>query len=132
MKIARKSLIGLVALGSALVMPMAFAQSETAPTATQDPAAQSAAPTGQTAAPTDQSTAPADQTAAPGADAKKVTWADLDADKDGTLSKSEAAPLASLSQVFDEADSDANGKLTADEYKAYVAKNNGAATDSQG
>ncbi len=123
MKNARKSLIGLVALGSALVMPMAFAQSETAPTATQDPAAQSAPPA-------DQGAAPAAATPTP--DAKKVTWADLDADKDGTLSKTEAAPLASLSQVFDQADSDANGKLTADDYKAYVAKNSGGATDPQG
>ena len=121
MKNARKSLIGLVALGSALVMPMAFAQSDT-PTATQDPAAQSAPPA-------DQGAAPAAATPTP--DAKKVTWADLDADKDGTLSKTEAAPLASLSQVFDQADSDADGKLTADEYKAYVAKAGGA-TDPQG
>lgn len=122
MKNARKSLIGLVALGSALVMPMAFAQSEAAPAATQDPAAQSASPAEQGAAPA---------AATPTPDAKKVTWADLDADKDGTLSKTEAAPLASLSQVFDQADSDADGKLTADEYKAYVAKAGGA-TDPQG
>jgi len=115
MKNAQKSLIGLVALGSALVMPIAFAQSETAPTAT----------------PTEQTAAPAEQ-AAPSADAKKVTWADLDADKDGSLSKTEAAPLASLSQVFDQADTDADGKLTADEYKAYVAKNGKGPSDKQG
>jgi hypothetical protein len=123
MKNANKTLIGLVALGSALVMPMAFAQSETAPTATQD--------TTQSAPPAEQSTAPTEQ-AAPAAAAKQVTWADLDADKDGSLSKTEAAPLQSLSQVFDQADSDADGKLTADEYKAYVAKNSSGSPDPQG
>jgi len=123
MKNAHKSLIGLVALGSALVMPLAFAQSDTASTPAQD-STQSATPADQYAAPTQQ--------AAPTADAKKVTWADLDADKDGSLSKTEAAPLASLSQVFDQADTDADGKLTADEYKAYVAKNGKGPSDKQG
>jgi EF hand len=127
MKNANKTLIGLVALGSALVMPMAFAQSETAPTATQD-TTQSATPAEATPA---EAAAPAAQ-AAPEAAAKQVTWADLDADKDGSISKTEATPLQSLSQVFDQADADANGKLTADEYKAYVAKNGNGGSDKQG
>ncbi|MEP6633549.1 MAG: EF-hand domain-containing protein [Luteimonas sp.] len=120
MKNAHKSLI-LIALGSALAMPVAFAQDAAAK---QD--SMQAAPT------TTEQAPPAAEQAAPANDAKKVTWADLDADKDGSLSKSEAAQLASLSQVFDQADTDANGKLTADEYKAFVAKNGNSATDKQG
>ena len=60
------------------------------------------------------------------ADARKVTWSDLDADKDGKLSKTEVAPIDSLSQSFDAADSDKDGALTTDEYKAYLAARGGA------
>ena len=52
---------------------------------------------------------------------KKVTWSELDADGDGSLSKTEAEPIESLSQAFDSADTDKDGMLTADEYKAYLA-----------
>lgn len=59
--------------------------------------------------------------AEPAQPANKVTWSELDADKDGALSKTEAAPVDSLSQAFDSADGDKDGSLTADEYKAYLA-----------
>jgi hypothetical protein len=49
------------------------------------------------------------------------TWASVDTDADGTISKTESAANAGLAQVFDQADADKDGKLTADEYKAYVA-----------
>lgn len=68
--------------------------------------------------------------AAPASTARQVTWTDLDADKDGTLSKTEVTPLPSLSQVFDQADADADSKLTADEYKAYVAKSGNTGSGS--
>jgi hypothetical protein len=102
-------LSGLIALGAALAMPVAFAQDAT-PT---DPAAQ-AAPT---AAP------------APAAEPKQVTWADLDTDKNGSLSKAEVATVPELAQSFDAADANADGQLTAEEYKAHAAKASGAATD---
>ncbi|MEP6908618.1 MAG: EF-hand domain-containing protein, partial [Pseudoxanthomonas sp.] len=51
----------------------------------------------------------------------------VDADKDGAISKQEASSNAGLSQVFDQADGNADGKLTADEYKAFVSKNYGDA-----
>jgi hypothetical protein len=105
------------ALGAALAMPMAFAQ--TAPTTDDAAAPQSTAP---------QSTAPAAQ--APTAEPKQVTWADLDTDKDGSLTKTEVATVPALSQVFDQADADADGKLTADEYKAFAAKDAGGAAGS--
>jgi len=105
----RKPLVAAAALVAILSAPLAFAQSAT-PEA-QDPAAASAA-------------APAS-----GAPAKK-SWSDVDTDKNGSLSKSEASSVPALSQVFDQADADADGALTADEYKAYVAKAQGGAAGS--
>ena len=102
MKHARKPLFGLIALSAALAMPAAFAQD--ASTAAQDPA-----------------TAP--QPAAQ-PESQSLTWADLDVDGNGTLSKVEAGNVQSLAQVFDDADADKNGELTPDEYKAFVAKAN--------
>jgi len=129
MKNARKPLIGLVALGAALVMPLAFAQSEPT-TATQDPTAQDPAATAATQDAATQAT-PTDQ-AAPAAEPKQMTWADVDTDKNGSISKDESAQLASLAQVFDDADGDKNGELTPDEYKAFVAQNSTPTGDSGG
>ncbi|WP_242108988.1 EF-hand domain-containing protein [Luteimonas aquatica] len=114
MNLVRKSLSGLVAFGAVLAMPLAFAQS--APTTSTDPAAAQATPPTTTTQNAEPSAQP------PGAQPKQVTWADLDADKDGNLSKQEVTTVPSLTQVFDEADTDKDGKLTADEYKAYAAK----------
>ena len=47
----------------------------------------------------------------------------FDADGNGSLSATEAAPMDGLSQVFARADADANGELTQDEYKAWLAAN---------
>jgi hypothetical protein len=101
-------LTGLLALSAALAAPMAFAQSPT-PTA-QDPAQTTAT---QPASPAPQSDA---------APAKK-TWADLDTDKDGNLTKTEAATIPSLQAVFDQADANADGALSGEEYKTYLAMN---------
>ena len=98
------------ALASAFAAPAAFAQS--APTATQDPAAQPA--------PQQQATE-----AAPQAAPAQKTWAELDANGNGSLSASEAAPIDSLTKVFAKADKDGNGELTADEYKSGLAANGG-------
>lgn len=105
---ARKPLAGLIALGAALAIPMAFAQEAQDPTATQDPYT-----TAQEATPTPQTTEDASQ---------PLTWADVDADGNGNLSREEAASVQSLAQSFDEADADSDGQLTPDEYKAFVAK----------
>ena len=113
MKNARKPLSALIALGAALAIPAAFAQDATAPT-TQTP-------------PTD-----ATQSTAPAAEQKPLTWADLDVDGNGTLSQTEAGGLQQLSQVFGEADTDADGELTPDEYKAFVAQNNAAQPEASG
>lgn len=104
-------LTGLLALSAAFAAPMSFAQSTT-PT---DAAAQD---TAQTTA--NQPATPAPQTDA--APAKK-TWADLDTDKDGNLTKTEAATIPSLQAVFDQADANADGALSGEEYKTYLAMN---------
>jgi Ca2+-binding EF-hand superfamily protein len=76
-------------------------------------AAQDAAPQPQpTATQTDQ-TAPA-----------KTAWEDLDSNKDGNLSKQETTTVPALHDVFDKADSNADGALTGDEYRTYLAANN--------
>jgi hypothetical protein len=97
------------ALASALAAP-AFAQS--APMTTQDPAAAQSAPQQATEA-------------APQAAPAQKTWAELDANGNGSLSASEAAPIEGLSKVFAKADKDGNGELTGDEYKAWLAANGG-------
>ncbi len=50
------------------------------------------------------------------------TWASVDTDSDGAISKQEAQVNAGLSQIFEQADGNADGKLTPEEYKAFVAK----------
>ena len=112
-----RRLTGLLALSVALAAQMAFAQSTT-PTA-QDPA---------------QTTATQPATPAPQSDAApaKKTWADLDTDKDGNLTKAEAATIPSLQAVFDQADANADGALSGEEYKTYLAMNgDGRATPSK-
>jgi hypothetical protein len=120
-----------LAIAAALSAPLAFAQDANASATAQD-AAQSATPaTPATPADPQAGTAATPATPAePAADAKKVTWSDLDADKDGKLSKTEAAPIDSLSQSFEAADSDKDGALTTDEYKAYLAARGGANASS--
>ena len=119
----RKPLIALIALSAAFAMPLAFAQEtkepQPEPTPTEEPAPQPTEnATGSSTQPTTQATASAGQQG----------WNDVDSDKDGAISKQEAAANAGLAQVFDQADADADGKLTADEYKAFVSKNYGEPT----
>jgi EF hand len=99
-------LTGLLALATAIAAPAAFAQDSTTTTTDQAQAAQS------------QPATPATQ-AEPG----KKTWADLDVNKDGNLDKTEAAPIPTLQAVFDSADTNADGALTGEEYKTYLAMN---------
>ncbi len=99
-------LTGLLALATAIAAPAAFAQDSTTTTTDQAQAAQS------------QPATPATPTE-PG----KKTWADLDVNKDGNLDKTEAAPIPTLQAVFDSADTNADGALTGEEYKTYLAMN---------
>lgn len=108
----RNSLMGLLTLSAVLAMPAAFAQEQ----------ATDAAATQQT----EQATGAAEQSAqqsTQSASQGKQGWADIDVDADGSISKSEATVNASLTQVFDQADGNADGMLTAEEYKAFVDNN---------
>ena len=51
----------------------------------------------------------------------QLTWADLDANGDGNLSRDEATAHSALAAVFDQADGDSDGQLTADEYRTFAA-----------
>ncbi len=137
MKQSRNALIGLLAFSAAVAMPMAFAQeqSQTAAdpaavtqseTTATEPQATETAP--QQSTTTSSDTAASDTAAQASIDAAKPrTWTDVDGDKDGNISKAEAASEPAVSQIFDMADTNKDNKLTPDEYKAYVAKANGAA-----
>lgn len=108
----RSSLLAALVLTTAAAMPLAFAAP--AKPAEAKPVA---------AASTDVSaTAATAATAATPAGNNKKSWSEVDGDKDGKLTKTEAAAVPALSQVFDQADSNADGALTADEYKTFVAK----------
>lgn len=120
---ASNSLIPLLALTAALAAPLAFAQSSTGTPTAADPQQSTTA--------ADQQAAPPDAAAAP-AQGKAKTWADVDADKDGKISKTESASEPAVGQIFDQADADKDGSLTTDEYKAYIAKANGAPKSDQG
>jgi len=119
-KNTRTPLIALVALSAALAMPLAFAQEKTEDAATQQ-AQQTEPTTDQATGSATQSPTQSTQSAADG----KQGWADVDTNGDGNISKEEAAANPGLSQVFDQADANADGSLTADEYKAFVSKNYG-------
>jgi long-subunit fatty acid transport protein len=126
MNLSRKTLIGTFALVATLSAPLAFAQSQTDTSSTDASAQQSSTGTdasaqGQAQAADAQATTSNDASAAQGDPAKK-SWADVDANKDGNLSKAEASAVPALGQVFDKADANADGSLTADEYKTYVSK----------
>lgn len=103
----RKPLIvAAAALAAALALP-AMAQSASP----QDPAAAAAAQSGQSSG-------------------GGQTWASVDTDSDGAISKQEAQVNAGLAQIFDQADGNGDGKLTPDEYKAFVAKQQSGANSA--
>lgn len=117
----RKPLIALAALSAALAMPLAWAQEKTEDAAAQQQTQQSEPTAEQATGSAVQNPTQSTQSAAQG----KQGWADVDNDGDGAISKQEAAANAGLSQVFDQADANADGSLSADEYKAFVSKNYG-------
>lgn len=93
----------LLILSAACAMPLAFAQE--------------APPANETGAQPTQSTDAATPAAAPA----RKTWSELDVDKNGSLSKEEAGNIPSLQAVFDKADRNADGALTGEEYKTWLA-----------
>jgi len=121
-----------LAFAAVVSAPLAFAQDANASATGQENAAAQPATPATPADPQAGTSAVPATPAQPAATAGKVTWSDLDADKDGKLTRTEAAPIDSLSQSFDAADADQDGALTTDEYKAYLAANGKGATGSGG
>ncbi len=125
----RKPLFALLlTAGSMLALP-AMAQS----TAAQDSAANAQAQAAQAQQAAAQAGAAADQAsqsagaASAQANGGGQTWASVDTDGNGTISKAEAQVNAGLAQVFDQADTNKDGELTPEEYKAFVESQQGAA-----
>ena len=121
-----------LAFAAVVSAPLAFAQDANAGATGQENAAAQPATPATPADPQAGTSAVPATPAQPAATAGKVTWSDLDADKDGKLTRTEAAPIDSLSQSFEAADADKDGALTTDEYKAYLAANGKVATGSGG
>ncbi|MCF7751955.1 EF-hand domain-containing protein [Bacillus subtilis subsp. subtilis] len=128
----RKPLIALiVAAGSVLAIPAMAQSAQQSAAQAQNQAAQAqqaAAQAGQAADSAAGAAAQASQQASGGGQ----TWASVDTDGNGTISKTEAQVNAGLAQVFEQADTNKDGELSPDEYKAYVAAQQGKAASGSG
>lgn len=123
----RKPLIALiVAAGSVLAIPAMAQTAQQSAAQAQTQAAQAQQSAAQASDAADAATGAAAQASAQSGGGGQ-TWASVDTDGDGAISKTEAQVNAGLAQVFDQADGNKDGKLTQDEYKAYVAAQQGAA-----
>ncbi len=106
---SKKTLGFSIALAACIAAPTAFAQDAAKTAESQEAMAQQATPP--MAEQADKSAEPA------------KSWSELDVNSNGSLSTSEASPMDSLAKVFGEADADADGELTQDEYKTWLAAN---------
>ena len=100
------------------------AQAEVQATPPAVPATPAVPPTGDATSAT--SAVPATPAAPVAKASGQKNWSDLDGNGNGTLSVTEAKEMPSLSKIFVEADANADGELSQDEYKAWVASNNAA------
>ena len=112
------------ALAATLATPLAMAQSTSPATDTnQTPPATTATPNPSSTTPSAvQDTLKKPTTSLSTASPGQKTWEELDVNKDGNLSKAEAAADASMKSLFAKADTNGDGTLTPDEYRAYYEK----------
>ena len=114
----------VVALATAM-LAVACKKAEETPTTTP-PAETATAPAAETPPP---ATEPAPSTTASAAPVDSgMSFADMDKNKDGSITKDELAPTEMLSQHFSAADKDGDGKLTQSEvdgHRAEMAANPG-------
>jgi len=106
----QKSLLAL-ALAAIMATPLAMAQGTVSPTNTASTNASAV-----------QDTLKNPSTSLGKSNAGQKTWEELDANKDGKLSKAEADADASMKALFAKADADGDGTLTPEEYRAYYEK----------
>jgi len=128
--------LSALTLGIALMASPVIAQVTTPPAdSTPKPAATTpqspVPPTTDAALQSDTPTAITQNTPKPAAKGAHKSWNDLDVDKDGNLSKVEAAADAGMKSIFDKADANGDGMLTADEYRAYYAKYQASVTHNR-
>jgi hypothetical protein len=112
----RKPLLAMIALGAVVAAPACAQQArqDVQGAAVQEQQSIQARSAGTTAA-------------HPGASSGQGPqgWNDLDANRDGAISKSESGADPGPSQIFGQADGDRDGKLTQAECKAFVASHYG-------
>ena len=95
----------IVALATALAMPLAFAQDQQADVLMQT---------------SESASTPITPMVPAGEAPRKTTWDQLDTDRDGLVSQAEASADTELARIFSQADADADGKLSKDEYRAFA------------
>lgn len=129
----RKPLIALiVAAGSVLAIPAMAQSAQQSAAQAQNQAAQAQQAAAQAGDAADAATGAAAQASQQASGGGGQTWASVDTDGNGTISKTEAQVNAGLSQVFEQADSNKDAELSPDEYKAYVAAQQGKAASGSG
>jgi EF hand len=114
---AKTQIVALM-FGSVLLSSVAFAADDA--TKQTDPAAQKdGAQTQQPAQPASDATTQSNQPAAKGDATAQMK--SLDADKDGAISKAEAGKMQGLTDTFDMADKNKNGKLDSAEFATALS-----------
>jgi len=124
MKLSNKSFA--LAFVVSLAAPLAFAQDATTD-ATAEASTQATTEATQTeqVTPVTEGSVPEEVVTEGSVDAgatQALSWNEVDLDQDGALSQTEAGAVPSLLEVFAQADADADGALTAEEYQAFVAQ----------
>lgn len=132
MKLSNKSYA--LAFVVSLAAPLAFAQ-DTSTDATADASTQATTEATQTepVTPVTEGSVPEEVVTEGSVDAgatEALSWNDVDLDQDGALSQAEAGAVPSLLEVFAQADADADGALTAEEYQSFVAQAEAGAGDA--
>ena len=119
--ISRKSSTGLLAVGVALLMPFAFAQNEQAIPPPHNGTMQEGAKDPTPNTPNANTAADSASKAATATAENAKSWKELDVNKDGKLSRDEAASDTVVAANFDSIDTDKDGTISRAEYKKYRA-----------
>jgi hypothetical protein len=118
--LSRKTLLSLFTASAVSMTSLAFAQTAaTAPDAAPPPPTTAASHDGPMQEGTAATSAPATNPAPMASTDKPKSWKELDANKDGKLSKDEVAGDATWTADFDTADTNKDGFLSKSEYKKH-------------
>lgn len=122
-KYTQKSLL-VLALTATFASPIAMAQGTAPATGTNQtlPAASMSQDPASTKPAVVEDTLKNPSTSLGNANTGQKTWEQLDTNKDGNLSKAEADADPAMKALFAKADTNGDGILTPDEYRAYYEK----------